>query len=170
MTKRITNGSAHARVIVAGGGVAALEALLALHELAGRHVRLAVLAPGTQFVNRPASVAEPFGLGGPGPVSLAEVARHCNAELHTGTLAAVETEDRVAVTADGGRLVFDALVVAVGARVAPAAAGALVSPGRRMCPRLPACSTRRSAARCARSRSRSRLASRGRCRSTSSRS
>jgi sulfide:quinone oxidoreductase len=136
MTKRITNGSAHARVIVAGGGVAALEALLALHELAGRHVRLAVLAPGTQFVNRPASVAEPFGLGGPGPVSLAEVARHCNAELHTGTLAAVETEDRVAVTADGGRLVYDALVVAVGARVAPAAAGALVFSGPQDVPAL----------------------------------
>ena len=55
------------RVLVAGGGVAALEALLALHELAGRHVHLELLAPGTQFLNRPASVAAPFGLGGPGP-------------------------------------------------------------------------------------------------------
>jgi sulfide:quinone oxidoreductase len=44
-------------VIVAGGGVAAVEALLALHELAGRQVRLALLAPGTQFLIRPASVA-----------------------------------------------------------------------------------------------------------------
>ena len=55
-------------MLVAGGGVAALEALLALHELVGRHVQLELLAPGTQFLNRPASVAAPFGLGGPGPV------------------------------------------------------------------------------------------------------
>jgi sulfide:quinone oxidoreductase len=126
------------QVIVAGGGVAAVEALLALHELAGRHIRLALLAPGTEFMNRPASVAEPFGLGGPGPVSLTEVARHCGAALHTGTLAGVDAEQRIAITGDGAQLAFDTLVVAVGARAALAAPGALVFAGPQDVPALAA--------------------------------
>jgi sulfide:quinone oxidoreductase len=136
LTMRGTNGAGHARVIVAGGGVAALEALLALHELAGRHVRLALLAPGTRFLNRPASVGEPFGLGGAGQVSFAEVARHCDAELHAGTLATVEAADGIAVTGDGDRLPFDALVIAVGARAAHSVPGAHVFAGPQDVPAL----------------------------------
>ena len=116
-------------MLVAGGGVAALEALLALHELVGRHVHLELLAPGTQFLNRPASVAAPFGLGGPGPVPFEEVARRCDAELHRGTLAGVDRDAAVALTADGRRLPFAALVVAVGARAAPGVPGALAFSG-----------------------------------------
>jgi sulfide:quinone oxidoreductase len=133
---RRANGDGHARVIVAGGGVAALEALLALHELAGRHVRLGMLAPGTEFLNRPASVAEPFGFGGPGHVSFAEVARRCNAELHSGALATVESADGIAVTGDGERLPFDALVIAVGARAALSVPGAHVFAGPQDVPAL----------------------------------
>ena len=40
------------KILVAGGGVAALETLLALHELAGRHMRVELLAPGTHFLYR----------------------------------------------------------------------------------------------------------------------
>ena len=89
------------RVIVAGGGVAALEALLALHELAGRRIRLALLAPGTEFLNRPASVAEPFGLGGPALARSPRSLAHCDAELIAGMLAAVEAGGRIAVTGSG---------------------------------------------------------------------
>ena len=116
-------------MLVAGGGVAALEALLALHELAGRHVHLELLAPGTEFLNRPASVAAPFGLGGPGPVRFEEVARRCGAELHCGTLAGVDQDAGVALTADGRRLPYAALVVAVGARAALGVPGALAFAG-----------------------------------------
>ena len=129
MTVRHANGGERPRMLVAGGGVAALEALLALHELAGRHVRLALLAAGTEFLNRPASVAAPFGLGGPGPVPFAEVAQRCDADLHRGTLAGVDQDARVALTADGGRLPYAALVVAVGARAALAVPGAVAFGG-----------------------------------------
>jgi len=135
---RRANGDGHPRVIVAGGGIAALEALLALHELAGRHVRLGLLAPGTEFLNRPASVAEPFGFGGASHVSFAEVARDCNAELHAGTLATVEAADGIAVTGEGDRLPFDALVVAVGARAALTVPGAHVFAGPQDVPALTA--------------------------------
>ena len=51
------------RVVVAGGGVAGLEALLALHALAGDKVDLTLVSPTPDFVYRPLAVAEPFALG-----------------------------------------------------------------------------------------------------------
>ena len=129
---------ARPKVLVAGGGVAALEALLALHDLVGRRVHLELLAPGTQFLNRPASVAEPFGLGGPAPVTFAGVTAHCGATLHTGTLAAVRPEASVAVTADEHELDYDTLVVAVGGRAAEALRGAVPFAGPQDVPALAA--------------------------------
>ena len=130
--------SERAKVLVAGGGVAALEALLALHELVGKRVRLELLAPGTRFINRPASVAEPFGLGGPAPLAFADVAAYCGAALHAGTLAGVRPDDHVAVTADDRELSYDALVVAVGGRAADALPGALTFAGPQDVPALAA--------------------------------
>src|SRR4029453_637915 len=52
------------RVLIAGGGVAALEAALALRALAEDRVSVELLAPEPQFWYRPLAVAEPFGLGG----------------------------------------------------------------------------------------------------------
>ena len=52
------------RVVIAGGGVAAIEALLALRHLVGEQVSIQLLAPDHVFVHRPSSVARPFGLGG----------------------------------------------------------------------------------------------------------
>jgi sulfide:quinone oxidoreductase len=48
------------RVLVAGGGVAALESVLALRSLAGDRVAIELLAPGTDFAHRPYSVRSPF--------------------------------------------------------------------------------------------------------------
>ena len=54
-------------VLVAGGGVAALETLLALRALARDRVELVLVAPDVDFVYRPLLVDEPFlaGVGGP---------------------------------------------------------------------------------------------------------
>ena len=59
-------------VLIAGGGVAGVEALLGLREVAGTSVRLTLLAPGPDFVYRPMAVAEPFGAGMAKHVPLAE--------------------------------------------------------------------------------------------------
>ena len=48
------------RVVVAGGGVAGLETLLALRVLAGDLVKLHLISPGENFVYRPLEVVEPF--------------------------------------------------------------------------------------------------------------
>jgi hypothetical protein len=47
-------------VLIAGGGVAGLEALLALRVLAGDRVDIMLLAPELKFVNRSMAVDQPF--------------------------------------------------------------------------------------------------------------
>lgn len=52
-----------AEVFVVGGGVAALEMLMALRDVAGDRVRVTLVAPEPDFIDRPMAVAERFGLG-----------------------------------------------------------------------------------------------------------
>jgi sulfide:quinone oxidoreductase len=47
------------RVLVAGGGVAGLEALHGLHALADDRVELTLIAPEDEFVYRPLAVEKP---------------------------------------------------------------------------------------------------------------
>jgi sulfide:quinone oxidoreductase len=108
------------RVLVAGGGVAGLETLLALRDLAGERVRCALLTPEPDFVYRPMAVAEPFARGRAARHRLDAIARDLSAELVEGRLAEVDADAGEAVTDDGRRLGYAALVVAVGAESEPA--------------------------------------------------
>lgn len=104
------------RVLIAGGGVAGAEALLALRELAGDRVQLTLLSPSDELVLPALSVAEPFALGHAQHVALQAVIDRTGAELVSGSLAAVDdTQHRVSLEA-GGELAYDALLIAVGAR------------------------------------------------------
>ena len=103
------------RVLIAGGGVAGLEALLALRDLAGERVELTLLSPGEEFVYRPMAVAEPFGRGRADRHPLADIAADVRAELIRGALVEVDPASRTAVASTGQRLPYDALLVAVGA-------------------------------------------------------
>jgi sulfide:quinone oxidoreductase len=107
------------RVLVAGGGVAGLEALLALHDLAGERVALTLLAPERQFTYRPMAVTVPFARGHMQRHDLADVTRHVGAAFVRGELAEVDVDGSVAVTTDGRRFEYDALLVAVGAASEP---------------------------------------------------
>lgn len=107
------------RVLIAGGGVAALEALIALRELADGRVDVTLLAPEPDFVYRPLAVAEPFCLGHATRHPLPEIARDFSAELVRGALAEVVPADRRVALRGGGGLGYDSLLVAVGARTRP---------------------------------------------------
>src|SRR3954466_14149682 len=108
------------RVIVAGGGVAGLEALLALPDLAGAPRDLPLVAPDADFVYRPMAVAEPFSLGHRQHVPLADVARDTGARRVRDGLALVDDRAPLVHTTAGEVLPYDALVVATGARIEPA--------------------------------------------------
>jgi sulfide:quinone oxidoreductase len=105
------------RVVIAGGGVAALEGLLALRTLAGDRCEITLLAPDEDFVHRPATVGEPFHRGRARRHPLREVAADTGATLVRGAVSAVDTGAREVVTSGGERVPYDALLLAVGAEV-----------------------------------------------------
>jgi sulfide:quinone oxidoreductase len=102
--------------VIAGGGVAALETALAVHELAGDRVKLTLLAPTPDFIYRPVAVLEPFVHIPPRRLALAKVAAEVSATLEHDSLAAVDCDRRVLHTGGQRELRYDVLVVAVGAK------------------------------------------------------
>lgn len=104
------------KVLVAGGGVAGLETLLALRDLAGERVQATLLTPDTEFVVRPWTVQEPFARPVAQRYPLERVAADCGAELHAGTLASVDPVAQVARTGDDAEIAYEALIVALGAQ------------------------------------------------------
>ena len=67
------------RVLIAGGGVAALETMLAPRTLAPELVRTELLAPEHHFWYRPLAVAEPFDAGRAHHFELAQLAEEAGA-------------------------------------------------------------------------------------------
>jgi sulfide:quinone oxidoreductase len=117
--------------VIAGGGVAALETVMALRDLLGEAVRIAIVAPDPDFVYRPMTVAEPFGYGEALRLSLRRFADEFGAGLVLDAVVAIEAREHRVLLGDGDALPYGTLVVAVGARVVPAFADAITfgSPG-----------------------------------------
>jgi sulfide:quinone oxidoreductase len=103
------------RVVIAGGGPAAVELLLALHDLAGESLDTLLVAPSREFVYQPLAVARPFGAEPPQRFGLAGIAADCGATLRVGTLVTVNARTRELLLRDGSRLEYDELIVATGA-------------------------------------------------------
>jgi sulfide:quinone oxidoreductase len=107
------------RIVIAGGGVAGLEALLALHRRLHGLVELVLIAPAERFAYRPLTAAAPFS-GVPVPtLALADVAAEHAAAFVQDALAAVDADAQVATLADGTTVPYDVLVVAPGAVAEP---------------------------------------------------
>ena len=119
-------------VVIAGGGVAAIEAALALRDLAGERVALKLIAPNAEFSYRPMTVREPFAYAQADSYSLTQVASDVGAELIVEEFGWVEAGERVAYTAAGVAVAYDALLLAVGARIKEAFAHVLTIDDRRM--------------------------------------
>jgi sulfide:quinone oxidoreductase len=117
------------KVVIAGAGVAGLEAALALRELAGELVDVELVSPETDFVYRPLSVAEPFRVGEARRFPLHRLAEAAGADLIRAAVRSVDPERRMVVTSDGTALRYDALLVALGARPVASIHGALTFRG-----------------------------------------
>jgi sulfide:quinone oxidoreductase len=117
------------RVLIAGGGVAAIEAALALRALGEERASVELLAPEPQFWYRPLAVAEPFELGEVRQFELSELAAAAGATFSPGALTGVDTGSKLAHTSLGSSLRYDVLLVACGALPSPAVPGALTFRG-----------------------------------------
>ena len=116
-------------VLIAGGGVAALEAALALRALGEGAIRVELLAPEPQFWYRPLAVAEPFALGEVRHFDLADLVAEAGATLTHGQLVSVDAARHIAYTAPGGAVSYSMLLIACGAVPRPAVDGALTFRG-----------------------------------------
>jgi sulfide:quinone oxidoreductase len=104
-------------VLIAGGGVAGLEAAFALRALAGDRVALSILAPTDEFVYRPMSIAEPFSSGWAEHYPLVTLAAAAGATLIRDTLIEVGPKRQTVFTAGGRELAYDALLLCPGTTV-----------------------------------------------------
>jgi sulfide:quinone oxidoreductase len=104
-------------VLVAGAGVAGLEAALALRDMAGERVCIQLLAPEPEFVYRPLRVREPFAYGAAERYSIAQLVDGLGVELLAESFSWVDSGARVAHTDNGLELPYDALLLALGASI-----------------------------------------------------
>jgi sulfide:quinone oxidoreductase len=103
-------------VVVVGGGIAGVEALLALRTLAGDALELTLVSPEPQLHYRPFTVLEPFNLRATRHYELAEICDDLGVTHRRDALASVDAPARTIVAQSGERIAYDALVLAPGAR------------------------------------------------------
>jgi sulfide:quinone oxidoreductase len=108
-------------IVIAGGGFAGLEALLALRSIGRDTLRLTLIAEDSDFTYRPLAVAEPFGLGHAHRVPLRRFGAD---ELLIDAVVGVDDHAREVHLREGGSRSFDALLVATGGRAVTGVAGA----------------------------------------------
>ena len=117
-------------MVIIGGGVAGIEALLALRDLAGDRASLTMVAPDPDFVYKPLLVEEPFGLGPPDQYALAPLAEEHDAGFALHAVSAVRPEQHEIELDDGSTLDYDYLVVCVGGRFQEAFPGVVTFPSQ----------------------------------------
>jgi sulfide:quinone oxidoreductase len=140
MREEAMDGNTKHRVLIAGGGVAALEAALAFRELGADRVAVELLAPEPRFWYRPLSVAAPFRLGEIRHYELDGLTRAIGASFTPGALVGVDVWRHVAHASTNAEILYDSLLVACGAVPTPAIPGAITFRGRRIRRRSSGCS------------------------------
>ncbi len=103
------------RLVIVGGGVAALEAMLALRELAGERVEVELHTPQRVFAYRPLLVGKPFGTGKVIEFDLDDLTRRAGAAFFRDSVVAVEPEHRRILTHEGEKVPYDYLLFCPGA-------------------------------------------------------
>lgn len=116
------------KVLVAGGGIAGLETVMALSDLGGRRLEITIAAPEPDFVYKPLLVEEPFTHTPADRLELAPLAAELGARFVQQGVKGVDSEAHTAELADGEQLAYDAAVICVGARARPPFRGATTLP------------------------------------------
>lgn len=127
-----TSDAQRFEVVIVGGGVAAIEAALALRDLAGDRVAVTMVAPGPDFVYRPMRVREPFAGPEARRYPLDEIARDTGIELKRDEFKWLDPAARLVHTKAGDTLSYDALLLALGAHPHPRLSNAVTLDDRRL--------------------------------------
>lgn len=112
----MTHSHHQPRVVIAGGGVGAVEAALAIRAMAGPIPTIDLVSPTGTFIYRPMAVTEPFGGTPYAELALEDLRETHDVRRIDGTVAEVRADDHVVVLQSGEEVAYDALVVATGAR------------------------------------------------------
>jgi sulfide:quinone oxidoreductase len=119
-----------ARIVIAGGGVAGLEACLALRAFLDEDaLAIDLLCPEPRFEYRPLAVLEPFDGAPAWSMQLSAFAADQRLRLVRDSLHAVDPARRLAIVDGGDPLPYDGLLVCVGARPVRAIPGAITFRG-----------------------------------------
>lgn len=112
--------SAKPRVLVLGGGFAALESAFLLRMRLHDDVDLSLVSDRDEFVFRPNSIYVPFGADPESLlVDLRKPLSKRSIAFHEGRVADVDPDAKLVSLADGQRLGYDKLIVATGAGMRP---------------------------------------------------
>jgi sulfide:quinone oxidoreductase len=104
-------------VLIAGGGVAALEAALALEDLAGDRAEVTICSPRPTFVYRPYAVGVPYGVSHVATYDLERLAAAAGARYRCDSIASVDRQNRLAVTHDGVSIPYGDLIACPGTKL-----------------------------------------------------
>jgi len=124
------------RIVIGGGGVAGLEAALALRDLAGHQVGIDLVAPQRSFLDRPATVVEPFGNTAAGRFPVSDILAGSDIQHHLDAVAWIDRFHREAHTRSGRTLRYGGLLLCPGARAQPAYPHAITVSGTPQDPAL----------------------------------
>jgi sulfide:quinone oxidoreductase len=125
MTPESRNDGSRAKLVIAGGGVAALEAALAMRDLAADRVEVEIWSPSREFVYRPFSVGEPYGVASLLRYDLEALAAACGAGFRLGGISSIDSEAGRFTVRGGEALPYDFLLLCPGARMLWSVPGAV---------------------------------------------
>jgi sulfide:quinone oxidoreductase len=107
-------------VVIVGGGIAALETVLAIHDLADTRLRATLIAPEPDFLLRPMTVTVPFSRGHTTQLPLKDVMAEHGGQFIRGAVARVDADAHAVTLTTGTEVNYDVLVLAPGASAVPA--------------------------------------------------
>lgn len=113
------SGNGKPTVLIAGGGIAGLEAAMALADIAGPLAALTVIAPEEEFELKALAVREPFTKQPSRRDDLRSVLEKLGAEHVIGAISVVAPDHHEVELTDGSRRRYGKLVVCLGGRPKP---------------------------------------------------
>ncbi len=108
------------RVVIVGGGIAALETVLALYDLGEAQLDVTLIAPEEAFTLRPLAVVEPFGRAHGARLGLDEFMVEHGGTFRRDAILRVDADRQVVECVTGTEIAYDTLVLVPGASTRPA--------------------------------------------------